>query len=371
MRALTKEELKKIKNVALVGGIFVLGIVSAKLLPSGSDKKSDSDQAMVEKVSDDSLKLSNETIKTLKISPVTFGNVPEQFSVMGKITVAEDRTAMVAARVSGRIDSVPVASGAELKVGQPLATLFSPDFIIAREEYLQTLESLKTSGDPEDKKMLGLARQKLQSMGVSPYDIDHLSSSDKTTQLIVRAPRAGAVIAKTAIVGNLVNPGDPLFTIGDTSAIWFAGDIYPTDLDKIHKGQQIIINPDQGGKPIEGKLSFISPMIDGTTRTIKIRAEMINPGSALRLDMFVRGNIILSTKEALTVPKASLVREGNGYICFKIMPNNIFQRVAVETAGESGDSFIISKGLVAGDQVVSDGALLLVSALTTSAAAAD
>jgi len=271
----------------------------------------------------------------------------------------------VAARVSGRIDAISVASGAELKAGQPLATLFSPDYVIAKEEYIQTLNQYKVSGEADDKRMLSLSRQKLESMGVSGYDIDRLSS-ENGNQMVIRSPRSGAVIDKKALVGSLVNPGDPLFTIGDTNSIWFAGDVYPTDLDKIHKGQEIIINPDQGGKPIEGKLSFISPMVDATTRTIKIRAEMNNPGNELRIDMYVRGNIILSTKSALTVPKTALVREGDGYICFKELPNNIFQRVTVETAGESNDSMIISKGLVSGDQVVSDGALLLVSALTTS-----
>lgn len=369
MRALNNEEMKKAKTVAIVVVIFGLGLFSAKLIPVASDKKTDSDQAMVEKISDDSLKLSSETIKSLKIITVTLGDVPEQLSVMGKITVAEDRVAVVAARVSGRIDTVPAASGTELKAGQPLATLFSPDFVIAREEYLQTLEQVRATGDAEDKKMLSLSRQKLQSMGVSAFDIDRLATTEKTSDMTIRAPRDGAVIDKKATVGSLVNPGDPLFTIGDISSIWFAGDIYPADIDKVRKGQQIIINLDQGGKPIEGKLSFISPMVDSTTRTIKIRAEMINPGSELRLDMFVRGNIILNTRPALTVPKGALIREGDGYICFKVLPNNIFKRVSVETAGETDDSIIISKGLASGDLVVSDGALLLVSALTTSTTA--
>jgi Cu(I)/Ag(I) efflux system membrane fusion protein len=366
MGALNDRDKKRLKNVALVSGIFVLGILSSKLLPQGASRKSDSDQAMVEKVSDDSLKLSDETIRNLKISPALKGEVPEQLSIMGKISVAEDRTAMVAARVSGRIESINVPSGAELKAGDQLATLFSPDFIIAREEYLQTLEQVKTGNDPDDKKVLNLSFQKLQSMGVSKYDINHLDSGDKTSRLVIRAPRAGAVIDKKAVIGNLVNPGDPLFTIGDTKSIWFAGDLYLSDLDKVHKGQDVVIDADNGGTPIRGKLSFISPMVDATTRTIKIRAEMENSGNLLRLDEYVKGNVILSLRSALTIPKGALVREGNTFICFKELPNHIFKRVTVETSGESGDSVIVTKGLESGDQVVSEGALLLISALSTT-----
>jgi Cu(I)/Ag(I) efflux system membrane fusion protein len=371
MLAMNEARKRKLKKVLMVTGIFILGILSAKYIPTNIGKKNNSDRALVEKISDDSLKLSDETIKNLKISQVVTGEVPEELSIMGKISVAEDRTAMVAARVAGRIDSINVSSGAVLKAGEKLATLFSPDFVIAREEYLQTLAQVKATDDPEEKKVLGLSFQKLQTMGVSKYDIEHLDETDKTSHLVIRAPRAGAVIDKKAVIGNLVNPGDPLFTIGDMTSIWFAGDIYPADLNKVHKGQDVVIDSEVNGTPIHGKLSFISPMVDATTRTIKVRAEMENPGNALRLDMYVKGNLILSQKKAMTIPKGALVREGNSFICFKEFPNHIFKRVPVETTGESGDSVIVTKGLETGDQVVSEGALLLTSALSTSSANSD
>jgi multidrug efflux pump subunit AcrA (membrane-fusion protein) len=93
---------------------------------------------------------------------------------------------------------------------------------------------------------------------------------------------------------------------------------------------------------------------------------MENPVNSLRLDMYVRGNVILNQKEALIMPKSALVRDGSGFVAFKELPNNVFKRVPIETLGESGALVIISKGLQAGDQVVSDGALLLVSALATN-----
>jgi RND family efflux transporter MFP subunit len=320
---------------------------------------------MVERIADDTLKLSPETLKNLTVSAVKFDNVPEQLAIMGKISVAEDRTSLVAARVAGRIDNVFVPSGAVISAGTPLLSLFSPDYVIAREEYLQTLTQVR-AGDEEEKSVLKLARQKLESMGVTPYDIDHLDTTEKNSNLVVRAPRSGAVIDKKAIIGNLVNPGDPLFTVGDTKSIWFMGDLYPADLDKVHKGQDLVVTPDIGAKSVHGKVSFISPLIDPVTRTIKIRAEMENPENSLRLDMYVRGNVILNQKEALIMPKSALVRDGSGFVAFKELPNNVFKRVPIETLGESGALVIISKGLQAGDQVVSDGALLLVSALATN-----
>src|ERR1700683_3869002 len=106
MPVLNKNVVRHFKSVIFVLGIFALGIIAARILPNASEKKPEADQAMVEKISDDSLKLSSETLKNLKISPVKVVEVPEQLSVMGKISVAEDRTSMVAARVAGRLDAV-------------------------------------------------------------------------------------------------------------------------------------------------------------------------------------------------------------------------------------------------------------------------
>ena len=327
-------DTKYLKSGSLIVGVFVLGLMTAKYLPSKGEKKHDSDDVMVEKISDDSLKLSTETIKNLKLSAVKYGEVPEQFSVMGKISVAEDRTSLVAARVSGRIDSVYASSGAIVKAGAPLASVVSPDFIIAREEYLQS-QAQAREGDQEEKNILALSVQKLESMGASRSDISHLDKTEKTSHLVIRAPRSGAIIDKKAVPGNLINPGDSLFTVGDTDSIWFAGDIYPTDVDKVHKGQDVIIQEEGSSAPVKGKVSFISPLIDPVTRTIKIRAQMENPGNSLRLDMYVRGNIILSEKPAMTIPKSALVREGNSFVCFKLFPNNVFKKVNVEDGRRS------------------------------------
>jgi multidrug efflux pump subunit AcrA (membrane-fusion protein) len=151
--------------------------------------------------------------------------------------------------------------------------------------------------------------------------------------------------------------------IGDLHKVWFAGDIYPEDLSKVHDGQEVVIDPGDGLAPLRGKISFISPAMDPNSRTIKIRALIDNPATHLRADMYVQGNIILRTRTALIAPKSALVRLRDSAFCFKRLPGNVFKRVSVTVNGESETTMAVDKGLDDGDEVVSEGGLTLDAAL--------
>jgi hypothetical protein len=90
---------------------------------------------------------------------------------------------------------------------------------------------------------------------------------------------------------------------------------------------------------------------------------MDNPGSQLRADMYVQGNIILSRRVAVIAPKSALIRLQDTTFVFKRFPGNVFKKVLISTNGESSDSVAISQGLDDGDEIVSEGGLLLDAAL--------
>lgn len=228
-----------------------------------------------------------------------------------------------------------------------------------------------------------MARKKLETLGLSHEDIDAIAASPeggseaKSAYLTIRAPRNGVIIAKAAVLGNSVNVGDTLFTIGDMSKVWFAGDLFPEDLPKVRKGQDVVIQVAGAGKPIYGKVSFISPLVDPTTRSIKIRALMDNPNGVLKADMYVQGKVTLSKKKALLVPTPAVVRTPTGDVVYRQKsPTSIeaqgsvdFQRVPVTVGNEQEGLMAIESGLSDGDPVVADGAWLLDRALSTAESA--
>ena len=325
--------------------------------------KKPEEEPMVKKISEDTLRLSDEAIKNIKLEKVIYGEFSERLSLMGKISVPEDRVTVVPSRVTGRTDAVYVSSGEVVAAGTALASIFSADFVVAREEYLQSMEELKNNPSEESKKLLELSKRKLNALGVSASDSENWKSAKldgkQGENIIIRAPRAGALIGKNAVVGNMVNYGDTLFMIGDMSKVWFAGDIYPEDLQRVKKGQEVMIEPAAGTPALHGQVSFISPVIDPTSRTIKIRALMDNPGNQLRGDMYVQGSVILSTKKALIAPKSALITLRGKIFCFKRQPGNTFKRVDVVADSPNGPLVSVTQGLQDGDEVVSEGGLLL------------
>lgn len=349
----------------------------------------------VQKVDPTTIRVYKDALENVKISRAKDTPFPNLLSLMGKISVTEDRTTIVPSRVQGRIESIFFASGEHVSRGVVLATVFSPDFISAREEYLLALKQSKSksaSADASDFADLAqMSRKKLETMGLSPADVEALpnsSISDTNKMLLsVRSPRDGVLIQKSAVLGNLVNVGDTLFIIGDLSKVWFSGDIYPEDLPKVKVGQQLYINAVGVEKPLYGNVSFISPLVDPNTRSIKIRASMENPNRALKMDEYVQGNVVLENKTALVVPTESIVRTPEGPVVFKHVghiPNDIppdvletkslesfvdsmdFRKIPVVLGNEQNGFTAVVSGLSAGDDVVSDGGWLLDAALNAS-----
>lgn len=346
--------------------------------------KGTSGHAPVEKISIDSVRIYKDALDNLKLEKAHVAPFPALLSLMGKISVTEDRTTVVPARVSGRTEAVYFASGEYVSQGQLLMTLFSPDFVGAKEEYLQAVRQSKNGSaaephaDPSDFANLAqLARKKLETMGLRAEDIDGLreSTGEKDSLLTIRAPRSGVIMTKGAALGNLVNVGDTLFIIGDLSKVWFSGDIYPEDLPKVHKGQQAFINAVGVDKPLFGTVFFISPLVDPSTRSIKIRAMMDNPGNALKADEYVQGNVVLSKRDALLVPTPAIVRTPDGLVIYKrttaptiegSVASLDFKKVPVTVSEERSGVSAVTSGLSDGDEIVSDGAWLLEAALNSA-----
>jgi RND family efflux transporter MFP subunit len=197
-------------------------------------------------------------------------------------------------------------------------------------------------------------------LGLSDDDIKNLAASDPN-YLTVRSTVSGFILDKKAVIGNSVNAGDALFTVGNFDKVWFSGDIYQEDLSKIHKGQDVVIDSTDSEDSVRGKISFISPVVDPTTRTIKIRVLMDNPKGMLRSDMYVEAHIILNMTKAILVPETSVLQiNGRSYIFVQSQDSpDIFERLEVETAGKYRDKIVIKSGLNGNGKIVSEGALLL------------
>jgi Cu(I)/Ag(I) efflux system membrane fusion protein len=290
--------------------------------------------------------------------------LPAELEANGQVTFDDRRVASIVSRVAGRIEQVRVSQWDNVRRGEPIVALYSPDFMTAEAEYLQARQTTHLSGAPGISSMAGMAasmedaaERKLELLGMERADIRAISVPDPMVWM--RAPIGGTVIENKATRGAAVAPGDVLYTLGTLNDVWITADIYEDDLARVHEGQELeAITTTYPDEIFRGVISRVSPGIDATTHTAQIRCTVANPGLRLKPQMLARVRIVTRPGVALVVPQQTLVFDTNSYFAYvRVGPEAVARRnVTVTSWNEKGYARVVS-GLAAGDMVVVAGSL--------------
>lgn len=282
----------------------------------------------------------------------------------GKVTVNEKQIAHVHTKVSGFIEDVFVNFvGQQVKKGDPLFTIYSPDLVSTQEEYLIALRgrgTLKESSfywvSKASQDLVDAARQRLRLWDVTPEEIHALEREGKVKRaLTVYSPVSGTVTEREAFHhGRAVTPETDLYTIVDLSTVWISGDVYQYELPFVKVGQtaqiELPYTPEQ--RPLTGRITFISPFADPKTRTVQVRTEFSNPGLGLKPDMFVNFKLSIDLGRWLVVPQDAVLDTGIEHYVFVDEGDGYFRPMAVKLGPRSGNYFAIERGIKSGDRVV-------------------
>ncbi len=286
----------------------------------------------------------------------------------GKIALNESGRTYITSRVEGRVDELYVtADGEYIAPGQAIAAVYSPTFIAAQEEYLLAFDNVqKLSNATRDvvqinNRLQEAARRKLQLLNVSDDDIDYLEHTRQAKDhMTIYAQFGGTVLEKQILPGAYLMPGDKLFSLSDLSAVWLYIDIYEKDLAGIAPGQPVVvISGAYPGETFAGQVTFINPVLDDATRTVKVRVEMNNPGGKLKPNMFVNAKVEIPLGESLVIPESSLIDTGSRKIVFVAQSEDTFVKRDV-VVGQSADGYVqILSGLEPGETVVTAATFLI------------
>ncbi|UCG16829.1 MAG: efflux RND transporter periplasmic adaptor subunit [Phycisphaerales bacterium] len=244
----------------------------------------------------------------LATEPVARRNLYKRIRTVGKVTYDETRRRMVSAWTGGRIDRLFADfTGMVVSKGDHLVEIYSPELISAQEELLQALRTLGAMEadalEPSRRRAEGMvasARQKLELLGVTERQIGELERTGETARrLVVHAPLGGTIIHKSAMEGMYVRTGDPLYEIADLTQVWLLLDLYEADLPWIVPFQDVKVTAQSlPGEEFLGRIVFVDPLVDKTTRTIKVRVNVENPDRRLKPEMFVTAEIDVVLGEA-------------------------------------------------------------------------
>jgi multidrug efflux pump subunit AcrA (membrane-fusion protein) len=240
-------------------------------------------------------------LASIRTTPVTYRELTKSVYTVGKIDYDEGRVAHVTAWVSGRIEQMYVNfTGTIVKKGEHLVSMYSPDLLSTQKEYLLAysgIEQLSNSDIPEvissSRTLLENTKQRLLLWGITEDQIEELErTQDPQINLTIFAPIGGTIIHKNAIEGMYFKTGDRLFTIVDLNRVWLYLDIYEYDLPWIRYGQEIeVVTESYPGEAFHGKVVFIDPFLNETTRAVKVRINMENREGKLKPGMYVNARL--------------------------------------------------------------------------------
>ncbi len=244
-----------------------------------------------------------QALASVKTEEVQFRPLFKEIYTVGQMDYDERRVAYVAAWIPGRIDKLFVDfTGVEVKKGDPLVWIYSPELLTTQEEYLlavETLERVKGSQHEETIKgamaLVEASKRRLLLWGVSEKQIEELEKRrEASTHMTIYAPIGGTVIHKNAFEGKYVKEGENLYQIADLSNLWVRADIYEYEMAWVNKRQTVeITTATYPGEKFGGTISFIDPYLNPKTRSVKVRIDVPNPRSRLKPGMY--GNVYINT----------------------------------------------------------------------------
>jgi membrane fusion protein, heavy metal efflux system len=181
-------------------------------------------------------------------------------------------------------------------------------------------------------------------------------------QATIRAPIAGTVVEKLISPGQLLQAGTTqCFTIADLSSMWVLANVFPSDVKDVAVGEQADVITEASALPLQGRVDYVSALVDPTSNAVAVRVLVPNLGHVLRKDMFVRVAIHATHEHTgLLVPTTSVLRdEENLPFVYVASPNGSFDRRRVTLGSRVADRYEVTSGLKAGEKVVAEGALFL------------
>lgn len=309
--------------------------------------------------------------------------IPEIITAPGEVALDLKQVAKITSRIEGQVERIDVQLGDRVRAGQALAAIGSLRLDELVEEYLvakaqadvaesgfRRTEKLKADDIVSERRFVEErgryletqaryqhVREKLLTMGLTAAELAELEHAQHTEghRATLRAPIAGIVVAQHVVRGQGVAPGGELFEIVDPSRVWVFANLPIEQARLFHEGDVGTIIP-KGGEPVTAPLTYLAPVADEATRTVRVRFEVANRQGRLKPREYVEVRMTRESRPTLAVPASALTMiEQTRGLFLERAEGYVFTPIEV---GREGDGWVeIVHGLAAGDRVVTEGVL--------------
>jgi len=381
---------KKTFAINLVGGITIaLVLAGCGSGPGESESKMTSFTSNESKADTAELfSVPKEQLAHVQIVGAQKAPLPRVLRLSGSVAYNAFETTPVFAAIGGPVHEILVAPVQFVHAGQPLLTVTSPDYSAARSAYIKALDAFALADklytrakdlfahgaiaeadlqQAESNRTQAHAdvestADALRALGLKDPNAVVKNSLPSTAEIPVPAPVTGEIVERLVGPGQLLQGGvTQCFTISNTSTVWVLVNVFQSDLPYVHVGDAVEINTDTYPEVFQGKISYIAPALDPTTRALQARIVTQNPDRKLKRDMYVTALVHAdSIPNAITVPDAAILRDSENQPFIYVLTNgNQFARRVVTLGASTAGRTQIATGLQEGEQVVGDGSLFL------------
>jgi Cu(I)/Ag(I) efflux system membrane fusion protein len=302
----------------------------------------------------------------LRTAKAVLGPVGGDLRTLARLAPDETRIRKVNVKVEGFVEKLYADFvGQPVAKGQPLFSLYSPDFVSAQREYLLAVKTQKAlaggSLQQSGGELLEAAKRRLLLWDMPPQALARLEQTGEVQKdVTLRSPISGVITAKTVVEGARLAPGDMPLEITDLGHLWALADLYEAELSRVKVGQAADLTIQAfPGRTFHARVAFVDPVLDPKTRTAKVRLVVANPKGELKPDMFGDAVVHAGLRRGLTVPLDAVLDSGTRKVVFLALGDGKFVPRVVETGGSEGDRVEIRSGLSEGDEVVSGAAFLV------------
>ena len=317
------------------------------------------------------VQLSAERLQSIgvKFGEVQRKVVQDEIRVTGAVAIDERTLSYVQTRFSGHIERVFAdATYQYVRKGQPLFTMHSPELIAAEREYLvakQNAKEFSNSSVPGvaagATSLLASSKERFEQWDVPEQEIARLDSTGQVADAVeIDSAVSGYITERNALPDLNVQPETRLYTIADLSTVWAFAQVFQNDLGRIKTGEPTALTVDSyPGRVFRGKVDFIYPDIDMTTRTARVRLIFSNPNLTLTPGMFVNVALEVPLGSQLVIPVEGVLQSGTREIVFVDRGGGYLEPREVQLGPQAGDEYIVQKGLKAGERIVTSANFLV------------
>lgn len=364
----------------------IAGLIACLVLLSmigGCKKSKASTEQSAAKIDPAEITVDTALASHLKIGQPQVHDVANSLQVAARIETDASRVARIGSPVAGRIIKLLVMEGQNVHRGAAMATLHSTDLSDTQFAFIKSFsqENLAERATHRAEELVkadvmgnaelerrraellqasteaSAIRAQLHGLGMTDAAIKKLETTRQlNADYPVVASISGTVLERKVTIGQIVQPAELAFLVADLSNVWLVADVPEESAGRLHKGMQVIVRiPSLPDEKVEGKLSYVSPVVDPATRTVQVRMDLPNPRGIFKPAMLANMTFVDHSERRNTIPSTAIVRENNkDHVFIQVAPNK-FVLHEVTLGAEYGDEYVLDSGVPPGEKIVLDG----------------